>query len=111
MTDHPPKRGEIWWASLDPTVGSEIRKKRPCLVLSTDIVNEHRRTVLVAPLSSSPKPNPPITVPIECSGKSGVVVVDQMRAISKERLQSFLQKATEKEVEAVIEALKIIIEA
>ena len=65
-----PRRGEIWWARLDPTVGSEINKTRPCVVISNNVVNEHRRTVVIVPLSSSPRSAPPLMVSVQCSGQA-----------------------------------------
>lgn len=111
MVTRAPERGDLWWVALDPTVGSEIRKTRPCLILSADLINQHRRTVLVVPLSSSPKPHPPITVAMHCEGREGVAIVDQLRAISKDRLQRFIEKAPPGEVEEVTKALLILIEA
>lgn len=105
-----PERGDIWWTALDPTLGSEIKKTRPCLIISSNLTNEHRRTVLAVPLSSSPGPHPPVTVQIHCQGKNGVVVVDQLRAISKERLQGFIEKADQKTLDSVIEALLTLVE-
>jgi len=105
-----PRRGEIWWVTLDPTVGSEISKTRPCLVLTTDVVNAHRRTVVVLPLSSSPNPSPPIQVAIQCQGRPAVAVVDQIRAISKQRLRSVIGQASPAELGAVEAALKQILE-
>ncbi|MCY3024652.1 MAG: type II toxin-antitoxin system PemK/MazF family toxin, partial [Planctomycetota bacterium] len=93
MSEPTIKRGEVWWVSLDPTRGSEIRKTRPCLVLSHDTLNRLRRTVVVVPLSTAAKPHPPITVPLTCQGKPAVAVVDQIRAVSKERLTSRIEAA------------------
>jgi mRNA interferase MazF len=105
-----PHRGEIWWAALDPTLGSEIAKTRPCLVLTTDIVNEHRRTVVVIPLSSAPAAHPPICLTIECSGRPVVAVVDQIRAVAKERLRSMIGVSTVSEMASIEEALREILE-
>jgi len=105
-----PRRGEIWWAVFDPAVGSEISKTRPCLILTTDVVNVHRRTVVVVPLSSSPSPCPPIRVALQCRNRPAVAVVDQIRAISKERLRSRLGRASAAELDAVEAALKEILE-
>ena len=69
-----PERGEIWWVALDPALGSEIRKTRPCVVISVKVLNERRRTVIVVPLSSSPKASPPILIPISCDGHPAVAV-------------------------------------
>ena len=105
-----PRRGELWWVALDPVVGSEIRKTRPCLILSTDVVNEHRRTVVVAPLSSGPSAHPPITVAMRCEGREVVAVVDQVRAIAKRRLRARIGHATDAEIAAVGNALKEVLE-
>jgi len=63
-----PEQGEIWRVALNPTPGSEIRKTRPSVVISGNVLNERRRTVRVIPLSSSPKASPPILIPISCEG-------------------------------------------
>ena len=105
-----PRRGEIWWAVLDPTLGSEISKTRPCLVLTTDVVNTHRRTVVVVPLSTSPTPHPPITVAVRCQDRPAVAVLDQIRAISKQRLRSPIGRASPDELAAVEAGLKQILE-
>ena len=88
MTEPDIMRGDIWWVSLDPTQGSEIKKTRPCIVLSHSTLNRLRRTVVVVPLSSAAKPHPPITVPVSCQGDAVVAVVDQIRAVSKQRLKN-----------------------
>jgi mRNA interferase MazF len=105
-----PRRGEIWWARLDPTVGSEIAKTRPCLVVSNSVVNEHRRTVVVVPLSSSPREAPPLMVRVTCSRQPVVAVIDQLRAIAKERLVSIIEKVPANEMEAVETALREVLE-
>ena len=105
-----PRRGEIWWVALDPALGSEIAKTRPCAVLSRDVVNEHRRTVVVVPLSSSPSAHPPIRVAVNCSGRPAVAVVDQVRAIAKQRLKSRIGVLSEREMEAIGEALRQILD-
>ncbi len=105
-----PRRGEIWWVRLDPTLGSEISKTRPCLILSTNIVNERRRTVVVVPLSSSPQPSPPLLVPLACAGKPVVAVIDQIRAIAKERLVKAMAEISAEEMEAVEQGVRRILE-
>jgi len=104
------KRGEIWWVSLDPTQGSEIRKTRPCLVLSHDTINELRKTVVVIPLSSAAKAHPPITVPISCQGKLAVAIIDQIRAVAKHRLKNRIQLASCEDVKKIMEALFLILQ-
>ena len=105
-----PRRGEIWWARLDPTVGSEINKTRPCLVISNSVINEHRRTVVVVPLSSSPRSAPPLMVSVTCSGQPAVAVIDQVRAVAKERLTGLIEKLPSKELESVEASLREILE-
>lgn len=87
MVSGPPAvvRGEIWLAALDPTVGSEIRKTRPCLILSPPEMHDHLRTVIVAPMTTGNRPAP-FRVPIAFEGKKGLVLLDQIRAVDKVRL-------------------------
>ncbi len=82
------ERGQVWWVSLDPTVGSEIRKRRPCVVLSSDELNAIRSTPVVVPLSSSPEAAPPVVVALPSAGENSVAVVDQIRAVDKRRFVS-----------------------
>ena len=105
-----PERGEIWWVALDPTLGSEIRKTRPCVVVSVKILNERRRTVIVVPLSSSPKASPPILIPITCDGQAVVAVSDQIRAVAKERLRGRLGVVAEAELAVLEEGLREILQ-
>ncbi len=80
-----PKRDEVWLVSLDPTQGSEIQKTRPCLVISPDEANEHLRTVIIAPMTSTERAYP-TRVSIKFRNKSGQVALDQIRAVDRARL-------------------------
>lgn len=82
------ERGEIWWINLDPTLGREIRKRRPCVVLTANEINRLRATPIVVPLSSSPDAAPPIILSVPSAGKNSVAVLDQMRAVDKRRFVS-----------------------
>jgi mRNA interferase MazF len=84
-------RGDIWWTALGPSQGSEIKKTRPCVVLTHDTLNRLRKTVVVVPLSTAAKPHPPITVPVTCQGRAAVAVIDQIGAVAKHRLQSKME--------------------
>src|ERR671925_1686988 len=106
----PPQRGEIWWVRLDPTLGAEIRKTRPCLVLTTNVVNRHRRTVVVIPLSTSPASSPPLLVPLSCEGRGTSAVIDQIRAVSKERLLRRIETVSPKELQSVEDGVRAILE-
>jgi mRNA interferase MazF len=105
-----PQRGEVWWARLDPTVGSEIKKTRPCVVISTSVLNQHRRTVVVIPLSSSPRAAPPVMVSVRCAGRPAVAMIDQVRAIALERLADRIELLSAEHLGAIEDALREILE-
>jgi mRNA interferase MazF len=79
------KRFDVYLVNLDPTVGSEIRKSRPCLVISPDEMNQYLATVIVAPMTTKGR-DYPTRVPCTFKGKSGQVVLDQIRTIDRSRL-------------------------
>jgi mRNA interferase MazF len=110
MSEAEPKRGELWWVNLDPTQGSEIRKTRPCVVLTTDTLNRLRKTVVVVPLSTAAKPYPPITISVACEGSPAVAIVDQVRAIGKHRLKSRIEQMADTDLIAITKALREILE-
>ena len=78
-------RGDVFLVALNPTRGSEIRKTRPCVVVSPDELNAHLRTYLVAPLTTGSF-RYPFRVPCTFQGKAGHLVLDQVRAVDRERL-------------------------
>lgn len=78
-------RGEVWLVALDPTIGSEIQKTRPCVVVSPPELHNHLRTVIVAPMTTSGKPAP-FRVPLTFQRKKGLVLLDQIRTVDKTRL-------------------------
>jgi mRNA interferase MazF len=104
------KRGDIWWVALDPGQGSEIKKTRPCVVLTNNTLNRLRKTVVVVPLSTAAKPHPPITVPVTCQGRPAVAVIDQVRAVAKHRLQSRDESLSPEDLETITTALSTILE-
>ena len=79
------KRFEVYLVNLDPTVGSEIRKARPCLIISPDEMNGYIATVIVAPMTTKGR-NYPTRVLCAFKGKEGQVVLDQVRTVDKSRL-------------------------
>ena len=79
------RRGDVFLVSLDPTVGREIRKARPCVVLSPDELNQHLRTVIVAPMTTGGHPYP-FRVRCQFQKKNGYVVLDQLRTVDVQRL-------------------------
>ena len=81
----PARRGEVHLVRLDPTVGSEVRKTRPCLVVSPDELNEHLRTVIVAPMTTGGHAYP-WRIPCRFQNRAGFVAVDQLRTVDGARL-------------------------
>lgn len=79
------KRFDVFLVNLDPTIGSEIKKTRPCLVISPDEMNQNIRTIIIAPMTSAMK-NYPTRVPCTFQKKQGQIVLDQLRTIDKSRL-------------------------
>ncbi|MFN9645479.1 MAG: type II toxin-antitoxin system PemK/MazF family toxin [Cyanobacteriota bacterium] len=85
VTEEAVSRGDIYLVSLNPTRGSEIRKTRPCVVVSPDELNAHLRTFIVAPLTTGGH-RYPFRVPCHFEDKDGHVVIDQLRAVDRDRL-------------------------
>jgi len=85
VVSHAPRRDEVWLVALDPTQGTEIRKTRPCLVISPDEMNRYLQTVIVAPMTTTTRPYP-TRVPLGFQGKTGQVALDQLRAVDRQRL-------------------------
>ena len=83
------KRFDVYLVALDPTIGSEIQKTRPCLVVSPDEMNRHIATVIVAPMTTQGQPYPS-RVSCQFEGKDGQVVLDQLRPVDKSRLVKYL---------------------
>jgi len=78
-------RGDIWLTALDPTVGSEIQKTRPCLIVSPAEMNDRLRTIIAAPLTTGSQPAPS-RIPVSFQGRAGLILLDQLRTLDKARL-------------------------
>lgn len=107
-----PKRGEIWWVNLGPmssAQGREIRKHRPCVVVSADWLNRHRQTSVVVPLGTSAHAAPPIVVPVTSAGPRSVAIVDQVRAVDKRRFTRTRGRLAPHDMEAIEEALRLVL--
>jgi len=83
------KQYDVYLINLDPTVGSEIQKVRPCLIISPDQMNQNLRTVQIAPMTSNTRAYP-WRVAIKFQGKQGVIAVDQIRTVDKQRIKKCL---------------------
>lgn len=91
--------------NLEPTIGSEIKKIRPCVVISPDEMNKYLRTVVIAPMTTSSKKYP-TRVEIRHDNKIGWVVLDQIRTIDKQRIIKELGKLSKSEIQAIKGILK-----
>jgi len=98
-------RGEIWLVNLDPTVGSEIRKTRPCVVVSPPEMHDHLRTVLVAPMTTAGRAAP-FRIGINHGGRRGLILLDQVRAVDKIRLVKRLGVGSAKALTATLKTLQ-----
>jgi mRNA interferase MazF len=104
-----PKRGEIFLVGLDPTRGREIKKTRPCVVVSPDELNAHLQTVIVAPLTSAGKPYP-FRVACRFENTPGLIVLDQIRTIDRERLSRRLGVLPAATIESALQLLREMFE-
>ena len=101
----PPLRGEVHLVQLDPTLGSEIRTTRPCLIVSPDELNRHLRTLLVAPMTAGGHAYP-WRLPCRFQQRAGFVVLDQLRTVDRGRLVSRLGRLSAATLTAVLERLQ-----
>jgi mRNA interferase MazF len=99
------RRGDVFLVSLDPARGGEIQKTRPCMVVSPDELNSYLRTFIVAPLTSGGHPYP-FRVPCKFAGRSGYVVIDQIRTVDHERLVRRLGKLSPSTLARVLAILQ-----
>ncbi len=99
------RRGDVFLVSLDPARGGEIQKTRPCMVVSPDELNSYLRTFIVAPLTSGGHPYP-FRVPCKFAGRSGYVVIDQIRTVDRERLVRRLGKLSPSTLARVLAILQ-----
>ncbi len=98
------KRGEIWLAALDPTVGREIQKTIPCLIISPDEMNANLRTAIVAPLTTGSHPAP-FRVSLSFRGKDGLILLDQIRTLDRARLVKRMGRVDAATLGAVLSVL------
>ena len=101
------KQFEVYDVELDPTVGSEIKKRRPCVIISPDAMNKNLQTIIIAPLTHTIK-GYPSRVPSMVKGQAGEIVLDQVRAVDKTRLKTkkgSVDKNTAAQVKAVLQTM------
>jgi mRNA interferase MazF len=99
------KQYQIVLVNLDPTIGSEIKKTRPCVIISPDEMNKYLQTIVVAPMTSSSK-NYPTRVEVNHNKTKGWIVLDQIRTVDRQRIMKSFESLKEKEIQKVKEILK-----
>ena len=105
MAARPPQRGEVHLVRLDPTLGSEIRKIRPCVIVSPDELNLHLRTTVIAPMTTGGHAYP-WRIGCRFQRRAGFVALDQLRTVDRERLVKRLGRLPPTAVAAVLEGLQ-----
>lgn len=96
---------EIVLVNLDPTVGSEIKKIRPCVVLSPNVLNKFLSTIVVGPMTTNARKYP-TRVPVKANDKNGMIAIDQIRTIDKIRIIKTFGRLNEKEIKKCKEIIK-----
>lgn len=99
------KQYQIVLVNLDPTIGSEMKKTRPCLIISPNEMNKYLQTIVVAPMTSSSKLYP-TRVEVKHSKTKGWVVLDQIRTVDRQRIVKVLDSLTDKEINHIKGVLK-----
>jgi len=107
LTAHVPRRGDVMWVKLDPTLGTEIRKTRPAVVVSNDSCNRYGARVVVVPVTSNVETLYPGEALVEIRGRKGRVLGDQIRSIDRARLRGRVQRLTADEMDRVDDALRV----
>lgn len=106
MTDYP-KRGDVYWVRLDPTVGSETKKTRPCIIISNNAQNKKSSRVIIAPVTSQVKKIYPFEAYVEVNDKMGKALLDQIKTVDKQRLGNRICATDNETMMRVDAALKI----
>ena len=100
------KRGEVWWVNFDPSVGGEITKQRPAVIVSNDAANKHLNRVQVVPLTSRTAKLYPSEALVTFAGKQGTAMADQLTTVSKQRLVNQGGELSSTEMRQVERAIK-----
>jgi len=99
------KQYEVFWVNLDPTIGHEVKKTRPCVVISPNEMNDNIATVMIAPITSSIKLYPS-RVNCKIQERKGAIMLDQIRTVDKRRLLHKISKLTSKEILQIKQVIK-----
>lgn len=110
IKEHKILRGEIYWVKLDPTLGSETKKTRPCIIVSNNMQNNRSKRLIVVPLTSVTKAIFPIEVLIKVNGVKSKAMTDQIRTVDIQRLGKKICKVSLEEMRDIEKALKIVLQ-
>jgi mRNA interferase MazF len=102
-------RGQVWWVRLDPTLGSEIHKTRPCVIIVVRPIARARRTLVVIPLTTHGTPRFPLVVPVQCQSKTVYAVIDQIRAVDKTRFSTYVESLSDEDIGRIEVAMRQVI--
>lgn len=107
MNDRWPERGEVWWVAFGPSVGGEIRKTRPAVVMSTNNANRNLNRVQVVPVTSTIGRLYRSEAHVTINGAQCKAMADQLTTISKQRLRDSIGRASQAEVTAIEQAIRV----
>jgi mRNA interferase MazF len=99
-------RGEVWWVNFEPSIGGEIRKKRPAIIISNNASNKFLNRVQVIPITSNTDRLFPSEAYVTVAGKKGKAMADQLATVSKQRLSKCIGSVSDDEMNMVVEAIK-----
>lgn len=96
------ERGQVYWVALDPVVGAEIAKTRPCVILSANEINRRRKTVIIVPLTSTPEPRHfPLLIDVPSAGVGSKARTEQVRNVDKSRLRGLIGHISDEDLSAI----------